>query len=85
MDKTKSGCFGAAGTYVPFFATLCTAASDKQRERARVGFIHIAQTILRENEFRNRLLFFLFERCKKTAEQTLPLKRKHPLRPVPLH
>ncbi len=34
MDKTKSGCSGAAGTYVPYFGTLCTAASDRQRERA---------------------------------------------------
>ncbi len=37
MDTTKSGCYGAAGTYVPYFGTLCTAASDKQRECARVG------------------------------------------------
>ncbi len=30
MDKTKRGCYGAAGTYTPYFGVLCTAASDMQ-------------------------------------------------------
>ncbi len=44
MDKTKSGCFGAAGTCTPYFGVLCTAASDKQRERARVGLSILYKT-----------------------------------------
>ncbi len=66
MDKTKSGRYGAAGTYTPYFGVLCTAASNiaaKQMFHLLLAgprwFIHIAQDISVKNEFRNHLCDFI--------------------------
>ncbi len=71
MDKTKSGRFGAAGTYTPYFGVLCTAASDKQRERARVGLSILHKDILQNTRFANAYTIFYGKEGVQWEQQLL--------------
>ena len=77
LPHARSKCLRAAGTWMPYFGILCTAASEQQRERACAGRDRPLSTslsylfILSSNLFVPHPYFFFDRTVRRSRNNTI--------------